>query len=113
MQFLVIGKDGKDKNAMERRLAVRKTHIALGDKMEKEGYRWYGCAILDNNNKMIGSMAVMDFFSEKELQEWLKQEPYVTGNVWKTIEVYKCNVKKPWKFNRPKSFFDKISKLNK
>jgi hypothetical protein len=91
---------------MERRLVVRKAHLKLGDEMEKSGERWYGCAILDNSGKMIGSMAVMDFRSEKELKEWLELEPYVVGKVWKTIEIFKCNVKRPWKFNRPKSFFD-------
>jgi hypothetical protein len=61
---------------------------------------------------MIGSVAIMDFPSEKELQAWLKREPYVTGGVWKSIEVIKCNVKNPWKFNRPQSFFEsrKMSK---
>ena len=105
MQFLVIGKDGKDKLAMERRLAVRKQHLKLGDEMEKSGSRWYGCAMLGDDGKMIGSMAVMDFPSEKELKVWLKREPYVIGKVWKTIEIYKCSVKRPWKFNRPKAFF--------
>ena len=61
MQFLVIGKDSKDKKAMERRLAVREAHLKLGDEMEKSGERWYGCVMLDGGGKMIGSMAVMDF----------------------------------------------------
>lgn len=106
MQFLIIGKDGKDKKATERRLAVREAHLALGDKMEKEGTRWYGCVVTDEGDNMIGSMAVMDFPSEKELKRWLKTEPYVKGKVWKTVEVYKCSVKRPWKFNRPKEFFE-------
>jgi len=113
MQFLLIGKDGKDDKAMERRLAVREAHIKLGDEMETSGERWYGCVMLDDNGKMIGSMAVMDFPSEKELQEWLKKEPYVVGKVWKTIEVFKCNVKRPWKFNRPQSFFESREKNSK
>ncbi|KKU87564.1 MAG: YCII-related protein [Candidatus Beckwithbacteria bacterium GW2011_GWC2_47_9] len=106
MQFLVIGKDSKDKKAMERRLAVREAHLKLGDEMEKSGERWYGCVMLDGGGKMIGSMAVMDFPLEKHLKEWLKHEPYVVGRVWKTIEIYKCSVKRPWKFNRPKAFFE-------
>ncbi len=113
MQFLVISKDGKDKKAMERRLAVREAHLLLGDKMEQLGDRWYGCVMLDDNGKMIGSMAVMDFPSEKELQEWLKKEPYVVGKVWKTTKIFKCNVKKPWKFNRPQSFFESREKNSK
>ena len=106
MQFLVIGKDGKDEKASARRLAVREAHLALGDKMEASGKRWYGCVMLDDDGKMIGSMAVLDFPSEKELQEYLKKEPYMIGKVWQTVEVSKCNVKKPWKFNRPQSFFE-------
>lgn len=106
MQFLVIGKDGTDAKAMARRMAVREAHLALGDEMEKSGNRWYGAALLDDSNKMIGSMAMMDFPSQKELQEWLDREPYVIGGVWKSVEVIKCDVKKPWKFNRPQSFFE-------
>lgn len=110
MQFLVIGKDGNDKKAQERRMAVREAHLNLGDEMEASGERWYGCVMLDDNGKMIGSMAVMDFPSEKELHDWLKKEPYVVGKVWKKIEIYKCNVKRPWKFNRPQSFFEEREK---
>jgi len=106
MQFLIIGKDGKDKKAKSRRMAAREAHLKLGDEMEASGERWYGSVLLDENGEMVGSMAVMDFPSEKELQEWLKREPYVTGKVWKKLEIYKCNVKYPWKFNHPQSFFE-------
>jgi uncharacterized protein YciI len=105
MQFLVIGRDGKDEQAMERRLAARQAHLTLGEEMEQAGSRWYGAVLLDDDNKMIGSMAVMDFPSEKELREWLNREPYVTGNVWEKIEILGCNVKRPWKFNRPQEFY--------
>lgn len=106
MQFLVIGRDGTDDEAMHRRMAAREAHLALGNKMEQEGSRWYGAVLLDDNGVMIGSMAIMDFMSENELQKWLDVEPYVTGNVWKSIEVTKCNVKEPWHFNRPQEFFE-------
>ena len=106
MQFLIIGKDGTDKKAMQRRAAAREAHLELGDQMEQSGTRWYGAVLLDDNNNMIGSMAVMDFPSEKELREWLDREPYMTGGVWESVEVIKCKVKKPWKFNRPQSFFE-------
>lgn len=113
MQFLVIGKDGTDEKAMERRLAVRQAHLDLGEKMRKSGNRWYGAVLIDDNNNMIGSMAVMVFPSEKELKAWLDREPYIIGGVWKTVEVMKCNVKKPWQFNRPQSFFESKKKMNK
>jgi|SRR5882672_9159145 len=110
MQFLILGKDGKDKKALDRRMAVRESHLTLGNEMEKSGERWYGCALLDGSDRMIGSMAIMDFASEKTLQEWLNREPYINGKVWETVEIYKCSVKNPWKFNRPKSFFTKRKK---
>ncbi len=106
MQYLIIGRDGKDEKAMERRLAVRQAHIALGDKMEQAGNRWYGAVLLDDDGKMIGSMTVMDFPSEKELHKWLETEPYIIGKVWNHVEIVKCNVKQPWKFNRPQEWFE-------
>jgi uncharacterized protein YciI len=92
MQFLVIGYDGKDNEALTRRLAVREAHIALGDKMRDEGKMLYGAAILDDAEKMIGSVLIVDFDSRNELDQWLKEEPYVTGNVWQKIDIQKCKV---------------------
>lgn len=106
MQFLIIGRDGKDDKAMERRLAARQAHIDLGEELRQSGNMWYGAALWDDNNQMIGSMLLMDFSSEKELQEWLDREPYVTGKVWEQLEVQKCNVRDPWQFNRPQEWFE-------
>jgi len=55
---------------------------------------------------MIGSMLVMDFPSEQELQDWLHVEPYVTGGVWEKTEIQKCNVRDPWQFNRPQEWYE-------
>ena len=106
MQFLVIGLDGTDDKAMERRLAVREQHIALGDELVKAGNMWYGAALLHEDGTMKGSMLMMDFPSEKEFQEWYDKEPYVTGEVWKDITIHKCNTRDPWQFNRPKEWFE-------
>lgn len=111
MQFVIIGLDGKDGEALERRMKVREAHIALGDKLFTSGNMWYGAALLDDEGKMKGSMLVMDFPSEKELQEWLDIEPYVTGNVWQKIEIHKSNTRDPWQYNRPKEFFELRQKL--
>jgi uncharacterized protein YciI len=87
MQFLVLAYDGTDQDALDRRLAVRPKHIELGDKMRDAGQSLYGGAILDANDKMIGSVIICQFDSRAQLDEWLKVEPYVTGNVWQKIEV--------------------------
>ena len=111
MQFLIIGRDGKDEKAPGRRLAARQAHIDLGEELRQSGNMWYGAALWDDESNMIGSMLLMDFASEKELHAWLDREPYVTGKVWEQLEVQKCNVRDPWQFNRPKEWFEQREQL--
>lgn len=92
MQFLVIGYDGTDEEALERRMKARPGHVALGDKMRDAGEMLMGAAILDENNKMIGSVLICDFESRADLDNWLEHEPYVVGDVWRDIEVKPCRV---------------------
>jgi uncharacterized protein len=92
MQFLIIGRDGTDDNALERRLAAREAHLALGDRMREQGKAIFGVAILNEADKMVGSVYICNFESRAELDQWLKEEPYVTGNVWQEIEITKCRV---------------------
>ena len=106
MQFLLIGLDGTDEDALNRRMAVRAAHIALGDQLMASGNMWYGAALLNDDGKMKGSMLLMNFPSEVELQTWLDREPYVTGDVWRSITVHKCNVRDPWQFSKPREFFE-------
>lgn len=87
MQFLITGYDGTDEKALERRLAAREDHLKLAEKLFKEEKLLYGGAILDDNDKMIGSCVVADFESREAVDEYLKSEPYVLGNVWQKIEV--------------------------
>ena len=106
MQYLVIGRDGKDEKAQERRQAVRQAHIDLGEKLRLSGTMWYGAALWDDQKNMIGSMLVMDFPSEEELNAWLDNEPYVTAKVWEKVEIQRCNIRDPWQFNRSKEWFE-------
>ncbi|MCM3214605.1 YciI family protein [Niallia taxi] len=92
MQFVVTAYDGTDENALERRLRARAEHLKSVEKRFKEGNHLYGAALLDDTEKMIGSMMVVDYPSKEALDEWLKEEPYVTGNVWQRIDVLPCKV---------------------
>ena len=87
MQFMITGYDGTDEKALDRRLAVREEHLKLAEKLFEQKKCLYGGAILDENEKMIGSCVIVDFESREALDEYLKIEPYVTGNVWQKIEV--------------------------
>jgi uncharacterized protein YciI len=93
MQFLVLGYDGTDEGALDRRMAAREAHLKQFRERCEQGVFLYGSAILDDDGKMIGSMIVCDFPSRETLQaEWLDREPYVLGEVWKRIEVKRAQV---------------------
>ncbi|MCC5910001.1 MAG: hypothetical protein JJT76_06140 [Clostridiaceae bacterium] len=92
MQFIITAYDGKDEKALDRRLAARDEHLKLVGKLFEEKKYLYGTAILDENEKMIGSCVVVDFPTRGEVEAYLKMEPYVQGNVWQEIDVKPCKV---------------------
>ena len=93
MQFLIIAYDGKDDEALNRRMKVREQHLKSVKIRKKTGEHLYGAAILDDNEKMIGSMMVVEYPSLDELHNnWLKTEPYMVGDVWHKIEIKPCRV---------------------
>lgn len=96
MQYLVIAYDGHDEGAPERRLAAREEHLKATARMKAEGKTLFAGALLDENEKMIGSAVVVDFPSREELDKWLETEPYMINNVWQQVEI------KPY---RPAAFF--------
>jgi uncharacterized protein YciI len=88
MQFLVKAYGGPD--ILEKRLAVRPRHL---EGMKKLGSQVI-CAggLLDEDGKMKGSALVMEFPDRAALEEYLKNEPYVTSGVWQKIDVEAMNV---------------------
>lgn len=92
MQFLVTGYDDNDDRAMERRLSVRDAHMKLVESMKSQGRHLYAAALLDESDKMVGSVLIVDFPTREDLDGWLKIEPYVVGDVWRRIEITPCKV---------------------
>lgn len=107
MQFTIIGLDGTDEDAPKRRQAVRQQHIEMGDKLLASGNLWYGAALLNDDGSMKGSLYVVNFESEEALQAWLKEEPYMVGDVWRDVSIHKSNTRDPWQFSHPKEWFEK------
>jgi len=95
MEFVLIGYDGKDSEALSRRTKARDAHIEGSKKLKKEGHLVSAGAMLDDDEKMIGSIVVYDYPSREELDNMLKTEPYITGNVWEKIIIkpYKIAIK--------------------
>lgn len=88
MQFLLIAFDGNDPEAIERRMKVRPDHLEKIAVLKKMGEFLLGGAILNEHGQMIGSMIVYEFPNREALDQQLKKEPYIIGNVWQKIEIY-------------------------
>ncbi len=87
MQFVVIAHDGTDAEAPERRQSVRANHLEGARRLKDTGAILTGGAMLDEAGAMTGSVVIVDFESRAALDGWLASDPYVTGDVWRRIEV--------------------------
>lgn len=90
MQFVVIARDGNDPEAEQRRQQARAAHIHNTDRNRQ--HMIMGVATLDDQEKMNGSVMVVDFPTREALDAWLQSEPYVIQDVWKEITVLPCKV---------------------
>ena len=87
-----MGFDGDDEHAQRRRAEARVAHLELGDTLHMEGKLLDGAALLDDRGNMVGSVLFCRFDTRADLDAWLKVEPYVTGDVWKKVEVHPCRI---------------------
>ncbi len=92
MQFAVIGLDGSDENALNRRMAAREAHLALAKTLTEQKHLMHACALLDDSEKMMGSIMIVDFNTREDLDNWLKVEPYMVGQVWEKVEIRTCKI---------------------
>jgi uncharacterized protein YciI len=88
VQFLVIARDGDDADAPARRARVRPAHLEFIQAFVDRGQVLIGGAMLDGSGTMIGSTLLAEFETRDELDEWLRSDPYVTQQVWRSIEVH-------------------------
>lgn len=87
MQFVVTALDYTDADALNRRMAHREEHLAGVRQLIADGRFLSGGAILDDDGKMIGSTLHLDFPTRADLDAQLRNDPYVSGKVWETIDV--------------------------
>jgi len=86
-QYLITGYDYTDEGALDRRMAVRPHHLDGTQKLRATDNYLLGGAILDDAGKMIGSVMVLQFETDEQLEAWKKQEPYIINNIWETLDV--------------------------
>ena len=87
MQFLVIGHDGKDEGALQRRLDNRDAHIASAKSLKEQGIIIEAGAMLDDNEKMIGSAVLFETESREQLDKFIANDPYTLNGVWVSTEI--------------------------
>lgn len=87
MQFILIAYDSTDSGAPERRLNSRPQHLARIASAKKEGKFLFGGAMLNDNEQMIGSVVLYDVADRAELDDLLKDEPYILNKVWDNIDI--------------------------
>ena len=92
MQFIVMGYDGTDEGALERRMAAREAHLKVCADSVANGTQLIGAAMMDASGKMNGSCMIMNFDTRAELDVWLEREPYIAGKVWERVEIIECKV---------------------
>ncbi len=84
---MVIARDGTDAEALERRMAAREAHLVEARRLKAAGHILQAGAMLDDAQRMIGSVLLVAFASRADVDQWLATDPYVTGGVWQDIEV--------------------------
>jgi uncharacterized protein YciI len=88
MEYVVVAFDGTDSEALSRRMAVRSSHIKLGDEMRDEGKLLFAFGITNDEGNLCGSVMILNFDSDIELNKWKAEEPYIVGDVWKDIKIH-------------------------
>jgi hypothetical protein len=88
MRFLVVATDGTDDEAQARRRAARPAHLEAIQPYVDAGNVLVGGAILSEDGEMAGSMLLVEFPDRDALDAWMRRDPYVTGDVWREVEVH-------------------------
>ncbi|MCJ8209849.1 YciI family protein [Mucilaginibacter sp. RS28] len=86
-QYLITAYDYTDTEALQRRLDVRPHHLDGVRALKETGNFIKAGAILNAEGKMIGSVMMVQFESDDELEAWKQGEPYVTQKVWETVDI--------------------------
>jgi len=86
-QYIITGYDHTDEGALDRRMAVRPHHLDGAKELRANNNYVMGGAILDDDGKMTGSVMVLQFETDEELEAWKKKEIYITAGIWETVDV--------------------------
>jgi uncharacterized protein YciI len=92
MTFLIQAFDHTDADALNRRMKARENHLEFAKKMHANGEIIVAGAMLNNEEKMIGSAMIVEMDSLLEVEKWLSEEVYIKDNVWDKVSVYQMKI---------------------
>lgn len=87
MQFLVIGHDDNDEGALQRRLDNRSAHLDNAKALKEQGILLDAGAMLDESEKMIGSMILFEAENKATVEQLIAQDPYTRNGVWVKTDI--------------------------
>ncbi|CAO3666669.1 unnamed protein product [Rhizopus stolonifer] len=89
-KFLVVLRDYTDPECLQRRLGIRGRHMEEVKIKKEQGIVETGGALLDSHESgiMKGSMLVLNAESVEEAEKIVKEDLYVTHNVWESWDIY-------------------------
>jgi uncharacterized protein YciI len=86
-QYLITAYDYTHEGALQHRVDVRPHHLDAIREMKRNGNYVLGGAILNEEGSMIGTTMIIQFENDAELQAWQQNEPYITQQVWETVDI--------------------------
>src|SRR6195952_2433540 len=86
-QYLVTAYDHTNADTLQHRLNIRPHHLDGARELKASGNFIIGGAMLNDDGKMIGSVMILQFETEEELQAWQKGEPYITQKIWESVDI--------------------------
>jgi uncharacterized protein YciI len=66
---------------------VRPHHLDGAKELKESGNFILGGAILNDEGKMVGSVMILQFETEEQLETWKQTEPYIVQKIWETYDV--------------------------
>jgi uncharacterized protein YciI len=82
MKFVIIGYDGPDGEA--KRKVHRPAHLANLEPLDKAGRVILAGPLTDK----AGSLLVLDFESQGEAEQFIRQDPYMVHGVFERVEIH-------------------------
>lgn len=95
MQFVVIAHDHDDDEARRRRVEARPEHMARCETAVDQGVLLFAAALLDDDERMIGSVMLVDLPSRADVEDWLADEPYQALGIWRQVDIVRGRAG-PW-----------------